>query len=46
MELGASLGNMDPMQVLMAGRDTRWYRGHLLRLTLICVSARDLFTSL
>jgi len=28
--------HMDAMTVMMKGRDTRWYRGHLLRLTLIC----------
>jgi hypothetical protein len=28
----------DILTQLMKGRDTRWYRGHLGKLTLICVS--------
>ncbi|ORX38020.1 general substrate transporter [Kockovaella imperatae] len=33
MEAG---NTMDAMAVMMSGRDTRWYRGHLLKLTMIC----------
>lgn len=33
---GAGGGNVnsDHLQVMMEGRDTRWYRGHLLKLNL------------
>lgn len=33
-----AIGVTDGLSSILAGRDIRWYKGHYLRLTMICVS--------